>query len=211
MELLRPAVLGCCDSLGVHWSGAWSHSVRGFPWVEVHTAEETAPGGANPAWLARLSAWCPRWGSLTVDHAFGQGPQLCHSVPDCHRSFPPALGGAEPLALCAPHVAALTASTSSTIPHRSDCLLLIHNLVPLGLARRPPLQHGQTSPPRVPRTWSCQPSRAGPTRCRLLCGMRVPSTHGKPLAGCLGAQSATMPPTSGLPDCHMYYYKGGNP
>ena len=23
MELLRPAVLGCCDSLGVHWSGAW--------------------------------------------------------------------------------------------------------------------------------------------------------------------------------------------
>ena len=28
MELLRPAVLGCCDSLGVHWSGAWSHSVR---------------------------------------------------------------------------------------------------------------------------------------------------------------------------------------
>ena len=28
MELLRPAVLGCCDSLGGHWSGAWSHSVR---------------------------------------------------------------------------------------------------------------------------------------------------------------------------------------
>lgn len=120
---------------------------------------------------------------------------------DCHRSFSPALDGAEPLALYAPHVAALTASTSSTIPHRSDRLLLIHDPVPLGLARRPPLQHGQTSPPSVPRTWSCQPSRVGPTRCRLLSGMRVPSTPGKPLAGCLGAQSATMPPTSGLPDC----------
>ncbi len=34
--------------------------------------------------------------------------------------------------------------------------------VPLGLARRPPSQHGQTSPPRVSRTWSCQPSRVGP-------------------------------------------------
>ena len=50
-------------------------------------------------------------------------------------------------------------------------------------------------------TWSRQPSRVGPAQCCLLSSMRVPSTHGKPLAGCLGAQSATMPPTSGLPDC----------
>ena len=28
MELLRPAVLGSSDSLGVHWLGAWSYSVR---------------------------------------------------------------------------------------------------------------------------------------------------------------------------------------
>ena len=25
----------------------------------THTAEETTPGGANPAWLARPSAWYP--------------------------------------------------------------------------------------------------------------------------------------------------------
>ena len=40
----------------------------------------------------------------------------------------------------------------------------------------------------------------GLTRRRLLSRMCVPSTHGKPLAGCLGAQRATMPPTSGPPD-----------
>ena len=79
-------------------------------------------------------------------------------------------------------------------------LLLIHDPVPLGLARRPPSQHGQTSPPRVSCTWPRQPSRVGPARCCLLSSMRVPSTHRKPLAGCLGAQSAAMPPTSGLPD-----------
>ena len=28
IELLRPAVLCCSDSLGVDWLGAWSHSVR---------------------------------------------------------------------------------------------------------------------------------------------------------------------------------------
>ncbi len=44
MELLRP-VLGCSDSLGVHWLGAWSHSVR--------------PGsrpGASQGW--RAHAYC---------------------------------------------------------------------------------------------------------------------------------------------------------
>ena len=42
----------------------------------------------------------------------------------------------------------LAASRSSTTPYRSDRLLLIHDPVPLGLARRPPWQHGQTSTPR---------------------------------------------------------------
>lgn len=84
-----------------------------------------------------------------------------HSIPDCHRSRFASLRWCRPLALYASHVAALTASTSTT-PHRSDRLLLSHDPVPLGLARRPPSQHGQTSPPRVSRTWSCQPSRVGP-------------------------------------------------
>ena len=49
--------------------------------------------------------------------------------------------------------------------------------------RRPPSQYGQTSPPRVPRTWSCQPSRF----------VARPVLSPQPLAGCLGAWNATMP------------------
>ena len=45
--------------------------------------------------------------------------------------------------------------------------------VPLGLARRVPSQLGQSSPQRVPRTWSRQPSRVGAPRCCLLSSMRV--------------------------------------
>ena len=39
MELLRPAVLGCCDSLGVHWSGALVRSGL----VRHRTAVPTSP------------------------------------------------------------------------------------------------------------------------------------------------------------------------
>ena len=53
MELLRPAVPGCSDSLGVHWLGGHGRTLcaqaagQGLPMGggHTHTAEETAPGG----------------------------------------------------------------------------------------------------------------------------------------------------------------------
>ena len=42
MEVLRPAVLGSSDSLGVQWLGAWSHSVR--PGSRPEASHEFAMG-----------------------------------------------------------------------------------------------------------------------------------------------------------------------
>ena len=52
MEVLRPAVLGSSDSLGVHRSGAWSHSVRpGMPLPAAGArAHRCAPGSLPSRW-----------------------------------------------------------------------------------------------------------------------------------------------------------------
>ncbi len=57
---MMDAVLECSDSLGVRHgripcAQAAGQRLRGQHWA-----------GHKPAWLARPSAWYPRWGSLTV-------------------------------------------------------------------------------------------------------------------------------------------------
>ena len=59
-------LVGCSVSPGVHWLGAWWHSVHPSSRPEIskrrrahtHTAEGDSIGGANPTRLARPSAWC---------------------------------------------------------------------------------------------------------------------------------------------------------
>ena len=79
-----------------------------------------------------------------------------------------------PCIACITHLAALIHTSSSQqyiTTHRP--LRPRPDPVPLGLARRVPSQLGQSSPQRVPRTWSRQPSRVGAPRCCLLSSMRV--------------------------------------
>ena len=72
MELLRPAVLWVLCQSGSPLVGgmvalrAPRQPARGFPWVggHTHTAEETAPGRANPAWLAKTKCMIPVGGEV---------------------------------------------------------------------------------------------------------------------------------------------------
>ncbi len=101
MEVLRPAVLGSSDSLGVHRSGAWSHSVRpGMPLPAAGArAHRCAPGSLPSRW-----PW-------TAASRQDRGPH--HAAIQGQRPFFFFFLGGEETLHVGPGLASLSASSSS--------------------------------------------------------------------------------------------------